>query len=259
MERINYKSFDNRDLEIDMYYPNNRKVAPKSMIILFFGGSWRGGTMLQLYKFGEELAQYGAVVALPRYRTYSSDETLVDVAIKDAIYATEHLFLLAQDLGISSNKIVLGGASAGGHLALSSLMLESFVPEDFLYPENVKKLLLFNPVTDTVEFADRSEALNLTPYSEEELSPVHHVKSGGYEALVFHGVEDTTVPIETSRYFRNKMKEYGNECTLIEYEGMNHGFFNYRATSIPEFYSVLGHVIQDLYKAEFIELEFKWK
>ena len=41
------------------------------------------------------------------------------------------------------------------------------------------------------------------------------------------GMSDTTVPIETVVAFTKAMNDAGNECTLIQYEGEKHGFFNH--------------------------------
>ena len=59
----------------------------------------------------------------------------------------------------------------------------------------------------------------------EDISPIHHVKNGQASAIIFHGDADTTVPHETALRFAEAMKEAGNVCELMTYEGEGHGFF----------------------------------
>lgn len=260
MEKIFFKSFDGCELHIDMYYPENYKeVAPKSMMVLFFGGGWISGSSLQFCKYAEELARYGMVVALPKYRTLESDGTYVEVAIQDAIYAVEHLSVLGKELGIPAGKMVVGGGSAGGHLALSTVLFDHFIPEHFQAKEEITSLVLFNPGVDLSWAKSKNKALMGSPYLADELSPMVYVKEGMPSTIIFHGESDTTVPIVSVREFEKKMAERGNDCQVIGYEGKNHGFFNFRPTSIPEFYSVLGRVVNYLSEKGYIEVEFLWK
>lgn len=257
MEQIFYKTHDDVELHIDMYYPENDKI--NAMIVLFFGGGWLNGSTLQFYRYAEELTHYGIIVALPHYRTFEGNQTLVDTAIHDAIYSLEHLTKIASEKGVEKGNVLIGGGSAGGHLALSTVLLKKFIPVDFEYIEYINKFILFNPVVDAVEFENRSNLLSVTPYSTYDLSPFHNVKEGNYSAIIFHGKADHVVPIETARKFKDEMEAFGNRCKLVEYEGKSHGFFNCRENSIAEFYSVLGKVIEYLCNEKIIELELMWR
>ena len=59
------------------------------------------------------------------------------------------------------------------------------------------------------------------------VSPVHHVREGLPPTIIFHGTADTTVPFENVERFCRKMREAGNTCTVVPFEGKKHGFFNY--------------------------------
>ena len=45
--------------------------------------------------------------------------------------------------------------------------------------------------------------------------------------IIYHGTEDRLVPYQTAKMFHEKMLEAGNDCTLIPFEGKDHGFFNH--------------------------------
>jgi acetyl esterase len=92
-----------------------------------------------------------------------------------------------------------------------------------------------------------AERLGVEP---QKLSPLHHVGSGAPPTIIFHGKADTTVPYRTAEQFTTAMKEAGNDCRLIGFDGQPHGFFNfgrdgnkaYRATTraMDEFFVELG-------------------
>ena len=46
-------------------------------------------------------------------------------------------------------------------------------------------------------------------------------------SLVFHGTADTTVPLANVEKFQARMKEAGNRCQLVKFQGAKHGFFNH--------------------------------
>ena len=85
-------------------------------------------------------------------------------------------------------------------------------------------MILFNPVLDTTDKGYGSK--NLKPEQQTELSPCHHVRKGIVPTIVFHGTADKTVPFENAERFARLMKEAGNECVLVPFEGKDHGFFN---------------------------------
>jgi acetyl esterase len=60
----------------------------------------------------------------------------------------------------------------------------------------------------------------------ERISPAHHIKPHGPPTIIFHGRADTTVPFATAEAFTTRMKQVGNRCELVGYDGQAHGFFN---------------------------------
>ena len=48
--------------------------------------------------------------------------------------------------------------------------------------------------------------------------------------LLVHGKADTIVPHQNIAKFAKAMNRKKNKCELIEYEGMNHSFFNFNVS-----------------------------
>ena len=85
-------------------------------------------------------------------------------------------------------------------------------------------MILFNPVLDTT---DKGYGANrFKPEQQTDLSLCHHVRQGIVPTLLIHGTSDTTVPFENADRFARLMKEAGNECLLVPFDGKGHGFFN---------------------------------
>ncbi|GIQ69610.1 hypothetical protein XYCOK13_24340 [Xylanibacillus composti] len=45
--------------------------------------------------------------------------------------------------------------------------------------------------------------------------------------MFFHGTADQNVPYEHVSCFVNRLQSNGNDCTLLTFPGMGHGFFRY--------------------------------
>lgn len=58
------------------------------------------------------------------------------------------------------------------------------------------------------------------------ISPAHHASKDAPPTIIFHGNQDTTVPLESAEAFAKIMKDLGNRCELKVYDGQKHGFFN---------------------------------
>jgi len=63
-------------------------------------------------------------------------------------------------------------------------------------------------------------------HQKTDLSPCHQVREGLPPTILFHGTRDTTVPPENAERFERLMKEAGNHCVRVPFEGRRHSFFN---------------------------------
>ena len=209
-----------------------RRDARRAAIVFFFGGGWTGGTPEQFFPQCEYLASRGMVAVSAEYRVKERHGTTPFECVADGKSAVRWLRSHAGELGIDPNRIAAGGGSAGGHVALCAALIDDFedAGEDLSVSSRPDALVCFNPATDATRFADR------VPESTgraEEISPAHHVKAGAPPAILFHGIDDPTVPFEDVERFAAAMTDAGDNCELVAYPGQEHGFFNYRDGSNP--------------------------
>ena len=222
-----YKTVDDFDLKLSIIYPEQTKKRKKyPAIVFFFGGGWNGGNVHQFEQHCHYLAKKGMVAITANYRVKSRNNSTPFDAVEDARSAMRYIRENAKTLGINKNKIVAAGGSAGGHLAACTATISDYnAPEDNLKVSPVPKaLVLFNPVINTMpegygykRLADKAESI----------SPAHHVVPKLPPTLIFHGMEDTTVPFANVEDFQQKMEVTGNTCYVVPFRDVGHGFFNY--------------------------------
>ncbi|MFW6269568.1 MAG: alpha/beta hydrolase [Bacillota bacterium] len=218
-----YKTIGDIKLKIKTYKPQDWTINDKNAaIIFFFGGGWVKGTIDHFKKQSEYLASRGIVAITADYRVEDRHGTTPFECVKDGISAVSWVNNHSQELGIDSEKIFVAGGSAGGHVAVSSVIFKDKFKEKQNY--NPVGMVLFNPVIDTTEKGYGSQKIG---ENAKELSPVHHIRQGLPPTIIFHGKSDKVVPFTNAQHFCEKMKKYNNECILIPYQGKGHGFFNY--------------------------------
>lgn len=221
---IIYKTIDNIKLPLKIYKPSDwKKTDSRAAIIFFFGGGWRGGTIDHFKPQSEYLVARGMIAITADYRVENRHGTSPFKCVEDGKSAVSWVEKHSTKLGIDANQIAVGGGSAGGHVAASTVLL----PDEDYIEEKVSSIpsamVLFNPVLDTTENGYGAERLGKRA---RDFSPLHHIDENVPPTIIFHGTDDTTVPFNNARMFCQKMKEKGNQCELISYEGKGHGFFN---------------------------------
>jgi acetyl esterase/lipase len=225
-ESLTYKTIGDVQLEMAVYSPVDVKPDDaRAAAVFYFGGGWRNGSISQFEPQAIYLAKRGMVVFTPEYRVFSRHQVTPDVCVQDARSAVRWVRNQANKYGIDPEKILVGGGSAGGHLALCTTLLDEYDEpgEDTSTSCKANALALFNPATNTTKLANR---YGFTPEQAEALSPLHHVASDLPSAIAFHGVADKTVPYAHATDFEEAMKAAGNDYQLCSFEEAGHGFFN---------------------------------
>ena len=224
---VTYKKVGEVELKLHVFEPGGHQASDKRpAIVFFFGGGWNGGTPKQFYEQSRFLAKHGMVAFAAEYRVSNVHKTSPYECVKDGKSAIRWVREYAAQWGVDPERIVSSGGSAGGHVAACTGVIQGFEEEG----ENGEissvpnAMVLFNPVIDTT--AKGYGAQRFKKGKETELSPCHHVSKGIVPTIVFHGTADQTTPFENVERFTRLMKEAGNGCVLVPFEGRRHGFFN---------------------------------
>jgi acetyl esterase/lipase len=225
-----YKTIDTFKLKIDIFYASQTLERENNTAIVFFhGGGWAYGTPDEFFTTCERYARMGIVTFSVEYRlsidngvTPSKSISPIE-CVMDAKSAIRWVRKNAGIFHIDGNKIVAAGQSAGGHLALSTAMIDEYneKSDDLNISCSPNAILLFSACVNTVEgwcdrlLADRRNKI-------WSISPAHNIKGGLPPMIEFHGTDDEQVPKWTVQFFESDMKKAGNYFEQHMYEGRKH-------------------------------------
>lgn len=220
-----YKQSGGAPRDMEIYFPPNHDPAKAKVpgILLFHGGAWTGGTLSQFRNACGYFASRGLVAATVNYRMLAKadaarlpkGETCKRVCITDARSAIRWFKQHAGELGVDPKRVITGGGSAGGHIAVLATIQPGL--DDPADPKDVDTsvvaYVLFNPAFSSDDARD------------PEVDALRHLKAGLAPAIAFFGTEDTWKKGWDAVYA--KLKSLGNTTTEVHLaEGQAHSFFN---------------------------------
>ena len=262
LKRVVYKKAGGRELLLHVFEPAKRDSnSAFSAFLIFHGGGWFMGEPNGMYPHSRYFASRGMVAISVQYRLNEDGNRPPIEAIEDAKSAVRYVRSHAASFGIDPNKIAVGGASAGGHLAVSTALFDKFdsAGEDLQVSSRPNALVLISAAFDTTENGIGSRVL--TKFSRQmawvrgpeanEFSPLRHIRKIDASCFVIHGTADDIVPFESAERFCKVMQEAGNSCELSAMEGQGHQFsvyseggdnqqYEHAMGAIEEFFRSLG-------------------
>jgi acetyl esterase len=223
-----YKKASGDNLYLYIFEPEGHDATTEKLpaIVFFFGGGWTSGSPTQFEQHARYLAKRGMVAICADYRVKSRQKTSPKECVADGKSAIRWVRTNAERLGIDPDRIAASGASAGGHVAAATGMIEGLDdPENETSSVSSKPnaLILFNPVYDNGEGGyGHSRVKEWFP----QISPAHNITKDDPPTIVFLGTKDELIPVKTAEKFKADMEKLGLKSELYLYKGQTHGFFN---------------------------------
>jgi len=226
-----YKQVDSVSLVVHIFHDTKRASKElKPAIAFFHGGGWAYGNPSEFFGACRRYAAMGFVTFSFQYRLSIDKDGKVPhpvltpiECVKDARSAMRWVKSHAREFHIDPQKIVAGGQSVGGHLVLSTAMIDSHneSTDDLSVSPVPNGLLLYSGTVNTME-AWCDMLMGKQREQIWSISPAHNVKKGLPPIAAFHGDDDNVVPIWTVMFFQNDMKSAGNYFELNRYPGRKH-------------------------------------
>lgn len=170
VKTINYTGVNGSKQNFEIFTPKNHKEGSKASCVIFFhGGGWSGGSLNQFRKTCAYFASRGMVSITANYSMYSKEaqkslskgESKKRICVMDGKSVIRWVVKNADSLGVDTEKIVVGGASAGGHISLMSMLDKKYSnPKDPKINIDIKGCLLFCPAF-TLLARDRTPDVNV--------------------------------------------------------------------------------------------------
>lgn len=237
-EKIKYKTANGHDLYLHVFNPKSTSGGASPAIVFFHQGGWRSGKPQSFFGMAHHFSTKGFVGISAEYRIRNNHPgtKIPWDPIEDGKSAIRYIRKNAGRLGIDPNRIVAGGASAGGHVAAATASIEgsNARSDDTSISPIPNALVLFCPVYDTGPGGyGYGWIKKLGDY--REVSPIDNINSKMPPTLVQVGTKDEIVFVKTVKRFQRLQRKAGVYSELRLYPGRRHGFFNYQpdyATSL---------------------------
>jgi acetyl esterase/lipase len=238
---ITYLTANNWDAKLDLYLPTTPK-AQNPTLIWIHGGGWtiHSKEMEMLYIL--PYLEMGWAVVNVEYRL--ARISLAPAAVEDCRCALRWVIANAQKYKFDTNKLVLSGISAGGHLALTTGMLPKSAGLDSQCSgsEELKVAAIINwfGPSDVADLIDGPHAfdqaiswLGSQPNRVEiakRVSPIAYVRQGLPPIITIHGDRDEVIPYSQSVRLHQALDKAGVPNHLVTIKGRGHGEFNREET-----------------------------
>lgn len=240
-----YSDEKNERQTYDLVFP--RKASGElGLVLCIHGGGWVEGDKEPYTKSLMQVSdEYGFAAACMNYR-YVSETVDFDDVMDDITSALKAIKIKGSEYGVSINKVLLTGISAGGHLSL----LYAYAKKDTAPIKPVCVVELCGPADFENEFfyseensvakavgveyfrniigngaGCRIESLNLDPVRTElkKYSPINYIDKDTVPTVFGHGEQDEIVPYQNAVDLDKKLAEYGVEHTFISFPNSGHG------------------------------------
>jgi len=214
-------------------------VGRSPTFVYFHGGGWVTGSKDQVALEVLPYLAMGLAVVNVDYRL--AQAAPAPAAAEDCRCALRWVFRHAEQYGLDPARIVAGGQSAGGHLALLTAMAPAAAGLDRLCPGNeelgVAAVVNFFGIADVGDVLVGEHARDFTtgwfmgvkPPERDALartlSPINYVRPHGPAVITVHGDADPVVPVEHAHRLARALDAAGVPNKLIIVRGGKHGDF----------------------------------
>lgn len=236
---ITYSTADNYECKLDLYARRN-SPTPVPVVVFIHGGGWVGGVKESGTFWLLPWIKMGFSVVNIEYRL--ARVALAPAAVEDCRLALRWVMKNSRMYNFDSSRVVITGASAGGHLALITGMLDSTAgfdaPKEWDQTNptmRVAAIVNWFGITDVKDLLSGTNRQNYAvswlgslPNREaiaDRVSPLTYVRKGLPPVLSIHGTNDNLVPYSHATRLHQALDRAGVSNQLVTIPDGKHGGF----------------------------------
>jgi acetyl esterase/lipase len=222
----------NGQQKMDIYLPAGRTAAATKVIILVHGGGWSQGDKADFTAYVDTLKKRlpGWAIFNINYRLATGSANFFPTQENDVKTAIEFIYGKRAEYVIS-DKFVMLGTSAGGHLSL----LHAY---KYSTPVKIKAVVDFFGPTDLVDMYNNPanpliplQLIQVTggtpstvPSIYSQANPLNYITAQSPPTIILHGGVDIVVSYTQSVLLKNKLQTFGVVNQYVFYPTENHGW-----------------------------------
>jgi acetyl esterase/lipase len=236
---IPYTDPSTTNQNFNLYLPRDKGARPFPLVVWIHGGAWMMGS--KEWDNVKYLVREGYAIASVDYRF--TPEAPFPAQIQDCNAALNFILAHAADYGVDATRFVIGGGSAGGHLALMLGLARG--KKDFGANPAIKPLAImdffgptdFNRMKSDLEAIHSQKGLDLLQDAGSKLlgapldesadkvkiaSPINYVSAAAPPVIIFQGSQDNLVPAAQSERLHAALDRAGVKNQLVVIAGAGH-------------------------------------
>jgi acetyl esterase/lipase/4-hydroxybenzoate polyprenyltransferase len=210
-------------MQLDVFTPQREGLSP--VVLVLHGGHWQLGHRHLMEPIATTLARRGYVAMTVSYRL--APNARFPAQLQDVQQAVHWVLDHAAQLHADPQRIGVWGFSSGAHLGALMALIEPGDP--WGDPAvHIRAVVGGGTPTDLEHFnpADGMALFGVTAAQDPALyrraSPLYHVSAGAPPIFMYHGKDDTEVPLEQAEALRNAMAAAGAPVELDVVRGVGH-------------------------------------
>ncbi len=232
-EDVVFGSANGRELKCDVFMPPTGGTGRRA-VLLVHGGAWVVGDKTQLRGYGFLLGREGIVCVACEYRL--AKEARWPGQLHDVKAAIRWMRANADEMGIDPERIVVCGASSGGHLALMAAAtsdradLEGEGGHPGQRSDVAAVVSFYGPTRlepGAAMLRDSVEQLlgpDAAPEIYRQASPIEYAGPAFPPAMLLHSNQDDLVPREQSLGMAEALHHHGVPVELYLFDNAPHMF-----------------------------------
>jgi acetyl esterase/lipase len=229
---ISYAANPTPRQNFDLYLPKNSRGRLVPFIVWIHGGAWISG--IKDWDNVKYLVRHGYAIASIDYRIAPEDH--FPAQIQDCNLALNFILAHAVDYGLNPKEFIVGGGSAGGHLALLLGLARhqrAFGADASIKPLAILDFFGYTDLNQAMNdlqaihsekgiglFKDAGFKLLGTPVEQSTdkltmASPINYVQADNPPVLILGGDKDDLVPVAQGRRLQAALDAQGIKNQLI--------------------------------------------